>query len=394
MTVYQNLEKLASATTPGAMGTDQFIVTDSLQPVKCVQTYQCGLPNHYLNGDYLSNPLDDPSDWTLTGFQIGATPPAGIRNPANITSLATVQEVAVAFAAVYNSLSAVKFVADTALGSGLLRFTAKTAGRASEVLFRCNRSPAKSTMTTSGRDAVSTRIDGAMSLADRLVWLALGDSITAFSYTNNYVATAASLIGLPAPAWYGAGGIPAGRVRNYALSGSVLVGHAGYNQMQGFDWANPSAMSVVNVATVMVGVNDFVCGNALGDVATVMAKAVGDLARNQSVAESLRWYLEQAKTLLPECRICLILPLQSTVAGGSTYTLQDLRNTEEALAIAQAQARHQNIEVWKPHQDLPLLDAANATYFSDGVHPTAACYTVLGEWVARKILGVSPLSAS
>jgi lysophospholipase L1-like esterase len=114
---------------------------------------------------------------------------------------------------------------------------------------------------------------------------------------------------------------------------------------------------------------------------------VGTLDAGTDFAEAIRYHLYRVKSYAPTARVCMILPLNTTaVPAAPAGTLQQYRDIIEAVAVGM-NLQGQNVEVWKPHEALGLLDPTNAAYFADGVHPTALGHAILGEWVARKILG-------
>jgi len=133
-----------------------------------------------------------------------------------------------------------------------------------------------------------------------------------------------------------------------------------------------------DIITIMTGVPDYSVGNPLGDADAVLQKPYASLDRTLSFAEAFRYCLETIKRNHEQARIYIILPIQTTRPG--PISLDQFRTVEIKIAN---------------YLSVPLISAntesglwAGGTFMPDGVHPNDNGYTVLGNYIAQKIIGL------
>jgi len=133
-----------------------------------------------------------------------------------------------------------------------------------------------------------------------------------------------------------------------------------------------------DIITIMTGVPDYSVGNPLGDADAVLQIPYASLDRSRSFAEAFRYCLETIKRNHEQARIYVILPIQTTRPG--PISLDQFRTVEIKIAN---------------YLSVPLISAntesglwAGGTFMPDGVHPNDNGYTVLGNYIAQKIIGL------
>jgi len=133
-----------------------------------------------------------------------------------------------------------------------------------------------------------------------------------------------------------------------------------------------------DIITIMTGVPDYSVGNPLGDADAVLQKPYASLDRTLSFAEAFRYCLETIKRNHEQARIYIILPIQTTRPG--PISLDQFRTVEIKIAN---------------YLSVPLISAntesglwAGGTFMPDGVHPNDNGYTLLGNYIAQKIVGL------
>jgi len=133
-----------------------------------------------------------------------------------------------------------------------------------------------------------------------------------------------------------------------------------------------------DIITVMIGVNDYNVGNSLGNADDVLQKPYASLNKSLSFAEAFRYCLETIKRNHEQARIYVILPLQTTWTG--PVSLDQFRSAEIKIA------NYLSIPVISANMESGLW--AGGTFMPDGVHPNDTGYTVLGNYIARRIIGL------
>jgi len=131
-----------------------------------------------------------------------------------------------------------------------------------------------------------------------------------------------------------------------------------------------------DIITIMIGVNDYSLGLPLGNAGAVLQKTYASLDRSLSFAEAFRYCLETIKRNHEQARIYVILPLQTTWTG--PVPLELFRTTETIIA------NHLSIPVIFANTESGLW--AGGTFMLNGAHPNDTGYTILGNYIARKIM--------
>jgi len=134
-----------------------------------------------------------------------------------------------------------------------------------------------------------------------------------------------------------------------------------------------------DIITIMIGVNDYQGGKALGDTGTVLQKPYASLDQTLSFAEAFRYCLETVKRNHEQARIYVILPIQTTLPG--LIPLEQFRAAEVKIA------NYLSIPVIFAHTESGL-SPGGALFLEDGVHLNITGQTVLGNYIARKIIGL------
>lgn len=194
-------------------------------------------------------------------------------------------------------------------------------------------------------------------------YYALGDSIThgSGSYSGNYSYVDA----LDALLMFNS-------VNKLGVNGATAKPTAGRGELA--DQVNAIG-AYANIITVLIGVNDYILGNTLGDVDAVLAKPYASLDKSLSFAEAFRFCLETIKRNHEQARIYVILPLQTTWAG--PVPLDQFRTAEIKIAnYLSVPVLHANTEsgLW-----------TGGTLIPDGLHPNDTGYNILAQYIARKI---------
>lgn len=160
-----------------------------------------------------------------------------------------------------------------------------------------------------------------------------------------------------------------------AVGGAVAMPYSGHSELA----TQVSAIGAeADIITVLIGVNDYLVGNPLGDAYAVLQKPYADLDKSLSFQEAFRYCLETIKRNHELARIYVILPLQTTSTG--PVTLDQFRNAEINIA------NYLSIPVIYANTESGLW--AGGTLIPDGIHPNSTGHTLLGEYIARKIIGL------
>jgi len=133
-----------------------------------------------------------------------------------------------------------------------------------------------------------------------------------------------------------------------------------------------------DIITIMIGVNDYTLVNPLGDADAVLQKPYAILDRSLSFVEAFRYCLETIKRNHEQARIYVILPIQTTNTG--PVSLDQFRTVEIKIA------NYLSVPIIYANTESGLW--AGETFMPDGVHPNDNGYTVLGNYIAQKIIGL------
>lgn len=133
-----------------------------------------------------------------------------------------------------------------------------------------------------------------------------------------------------------------------------------------------------DIITIMIGVNDYRSGSPLGDTSAVLKKPYASLDRTLSFAEAFRYCLETIKRNHEQARIYVILPIQTTKTGPISF--DQFRTTEVKIA------NNLSIPVIYAHTEGGLW--SGGALMPGGLHPDITGYAVLGNYIARKIIGL------
>jgi len=163
-------------------------------------------------------------------------------------------------------------------------------------------------------------------------------------------------------------------ITKLAVSGATAMPTSGRSELA----AQINAIANADIITVMIGVNDFVSGNPLGDADAVLQLPYASLDRSLSFTEAFRYCLETIKRNHEQARIYVILPLQTTWTG--PFPLDQFRTAEIKIA------NYLSIPIISANTESGLW--AGGTFIPDGVHPNSTGHTVLGNYISRKIIGL------
>jgi len=133
-----------------------------------------------------------------------------------------------------------------------------------------------------------------------------------------------------------------------------------------------------DIITIMIGVNDYSNVNPLGDADAVLQKPYASLDKALSFAEAFRYCLETIKRNHEQARIYVILPIQTMWTGPISF--DQYRTAEVKIA------NYLSIPVIYAHTESGLW--TGGAFLPDGVHPTITGHTVLGNYIAWKIIGL------
>jgi len=190
-----------------------------------------------------------------------------------------------------------------------------------------------------------------------LKYVALGDSITAYDPSYADIVNAEKKF---------ASFIKSG------IGGCTVMPTAGHAEFYTQTAAIPADTDII---TLLIGVNDHIFNNPVGDINAVLTKAWGTLDRTMSFAEAFRFNLETIKRAHGNARIYVILPLQSEYGGMSP--LQQYQDAEIAIADALS------IPYFSAHKESGLWPGE--ALYSDLLHPNSAGHVLLGQYVSTKI---------
>jgi len=164
-------------------------------------------------------------------------------------------------------------------------------------------------------------------------------------------------------------------ITKLAVGGAVAMPYPGRSELA----TQVDAIgSNADFITILIGANDYHVGNSLGDADAVLLKPYAALDKSLSFAEAFRYCLETIKRNHELARIYVILPLQTT--WGGPVSLDQFRTTEMKIA------NYLSIPVIAANTESGLW--SGGTLMPDGVHPNDTGYTILGEYIARKVPGL------
>jgi len=194
-------------------------------------------------------------------------------------------------------------------------------------------------------------------------YYALGDSIThgSGSYSGNY-SYADSLDSL----------LMFNTLNKLGVNGATAMPTAGRAELSN---QVDSIGAEADIITILIGANDYILGNPLGDVDAVLSKPYTSLDKSLSFAEAFRYCLESIKRNHEQARIYVILPLQTT--RGGPVPLDQFRAAEIKVANYLA------VPVLYANSESGLW--SGGTLIPDGLHPNDAGYNMLASYIARKM---------
>jgi len=160
-----------------------------------------------------------------------------------------------------------------------------------------------------------------------------------------------------------------------AVGGAVAMPYPGRSELA----TQVSAIGAnADIITVLIGFNDYHLENPVGDTNVVLQKPYDNLDKSLSFAEAFRYCLETIKRNHQQARIYVILPIQTTLTH--PVPLDIFRTAEINIA------NYLSIPVIFANTESGLW--SGGSFMADGVHPNDAGYTMLGNYIARKIIGL------
>ena len=136
-----------------------------------------------------------------------------------------------------------------------------------------------------------------------------------------------------------------------------------------------------DLITVMIGVNDYFYGNALGDVQTVLNKNYASLDKTSSFTEALRYNLETIRINHPNTKVIFITPIR-TVNTALSAVSPLINYVNNAVAIA----NYLNIPVVNAYNNSGIYDGNASSFIPDTVHPNDAGYTLISKLVLSNLI--------
>jgi len=204
------------------------------------------------------------------------------------------------------------------------------------------------------------------SLYSTLNYYALGDSITQGSGSSSGNFSYADILNSK---------FTFNSFTKLAVGGAVAMPYPGRSELA----TQVSAIGAnADIITVLIGVNDYHLGNPVGDTNAVLQKPYANLDKSLSFAEAFRYCLETIKRNHEQARIYVILPLQTTLTD--PVPLDIFRSAEINIA------NYLSIPVIFANTESGLW--SGGSFMPDGVHPNDTGYTMLGNYIARKIIGL------
>lgn len=217
----------------------------------------------------------------------------------------------------------------------------------------------------------------------KLVWYALGDSITQgfYSYMNGDTPSIATTTNCWAK-------IAADKAElsltNYGVGGSGFV-HAATvgDRLNARDHVDTIDFSGADMVTIAFGINDWKGSDTFGTFDD-------DITTGGTVYSNMRYVIEKILTDNPECKIFIITPINASKYGNQSgnWSLTHVINgktLEDMYQLEKTVAEYYGIE---------LIDMTHNSVFNrlncpslmvDGVHPTLKGHQLMGAEMAKKI---------
>jgi len=160
-----------------------------------------------------------------------------------------------------------------------------------------------------------------------------------------------------------------------AVGGATVMPTVGHGELA----TQVSAIGVeADVITVLIGVNDYLWGNPVGDADAVLQKEYASLDKSLSFAEAYRYCLETIKRNHEYARIYVILPIQTS--WQRPIPLDQFRAAEIKIASF--------LSIPVIHADTESGLWSGGTSMPDGLHPNDNGYLMLGNYIARRMISL------
>jgi lysophospholipase L1-like esterase len=160
-----------------------------------------------------------------------------------------------------------------------------------------------------------------------------------------------------------------------AVPGATAMPYTGLNELASQVY---SIGANADIITVLIGFNDYHYANPVGDTNAVLQKPYASLDKTLSFSEAFRFCLETIKRNHEQARIYVILPLQTTAFA--QVPLDMFRTAEINIA------NFLSIPVIYANTESGLW--AGGSFIPDGIHPNNTGQGILGNYIARKIIGL------
>jgi len=160
-----------------------------------------------------------------------------------------------------------------------------------------------------------------------------------------------------------------------AVDGATVMPYTGHDELA----TQVNAISAnADIITLLIGFNDYYLGNPVGDTNAVLQKPYASLDKSLSFAEAFRYCLETIKRNHEQANIFVILPLQTSASA--QIPLDMFRTAEINIA------NYLSIPVIFANTESGLW--SGGTLMPNGVHPNDTGHTILGQYIARRIIGL------
>lgn len=161
-----------------------------------------------------------------------------------------------------------------------------------------------------------------------------------------------------------------------AISGAVVMP---YLNLPAFNREVENIPVGTNLITIMIGVNDCIVQNPIGDISSVISKTYVALNQNLSFVEAFRFNLETIKRNFPNAKIFIITPCQNWATNHANlkYYIDAEIAIANSLSISVIDA-YSNSGIWE-----------NGNKFADDVHPNNSGHELLSDYVLMNIISNS-----
>lgn len=160
-----------------------------------------------------------------------------------------------------------------------------------------------------------------------------------------------------------------------AVDGTTAMPYTGQGELA----TQVNAISAnADIITVLIGFNDYYIDNPVGDTNAVLQKPYSGLDKSLSFSEAFRYCLETIKRNHEQAKIFVILPLQTSATAQAPL---DMFRTAEINI-----ANYLSIPVIFANTESGLW--SGGTLMPNGVHPNDTGHTILGQYIARRIIGL------